>query len=259
MTLKSSKSFRQLYNEDLQWVVSVQYDFTNSSEMLHFAALKVYVFRSLPSAIRLHSLSIHSVWIPSHIRCTGPDLASLHTAWVILLIHPQEPAVSLCLLHTAASFSSVIVSKVRVLFPVDGHWTFGWHGAAESHPRVTLYWAVAIFQLICPHYKKAAVTSLGNFCPASLGSLPQASNSSSPFSSSRTSLSLQIPLKHVHLRVGVIRDRCRVRQHPKVYQSLVHVLRKKHYPHVQDDVLHKKGIVEDQDVHKEQAQIKHIW
>ena len=75
----------------------------------------------------------------------------------------------------------------------------------------------------------------------------------------RTAPSLKIPLKHIQLRVRVIGDRGRVGQHPEVHQRLVHVLGQKHYPHIQDDVLHQKGIVEDQDVHKEQAQIKHIW
>lgn len=47
----------------------------------------------------------------------------------------------------------------------DGHWKFGWHGAAESHAWVTLCWADTTFL----HYKKAAAAfSSGHFCPTSL-------------------------------------------------------------------------------------------
>lgn len=80
-----------------------------------------------------------------------------------------------------------------------------------------------------------------------------------PSSSSGTTRSLKVPLKHVQLGVSVIGDRSGIGQHPEVHQCLVHVLGQKYYPHIQDYVLHQKGIVEDQDVHKEQAQIKHKW
>ncbi|KAG7220592.1 hypothetical protein INR49_017948 [Caranx melampygus] len=116
------------------------------------------------------------------------------------------------------------------------------------------------------NWKDVFPTSLTREC-SRWPNLRRTSASSSPpppspqisFSSSGPVVSLEITLKHIQLRVRVIRDRGRVGEHPEVHQRLVHVLRQKHYPHIKDDVLHQKGIVEDQDVHKEQAQIKHIW
>lgn len=69
---------------------------------------------------------------------------------------------------------------------------------------------------------------------------------------------LQISFEHVELCVCVVRDGGWVRQDTQIHQRLVHVLRQEHDAHIKHDVLHQKGIVKDEDIHKEEAKIKHI-
>ena len=74
-----------------------------------------------------------------------------------------------------------------------------------------------------------------------------------------TITSLQVALEPVQLRVRVVGDRGRIGEHAEVHQRLVHVLWQEDDAHVQDDVLHQEGVVEDEDVDEKQPQVKHIW
>lgn len=111
-----------------------------------------------------------------------------------------------------------------VLFPWDICWPYGWRCC--SFPQATFFWAETTFSLICPCVTKAASslspTSLSKGCSHGPKLNHHHLNS---VSTSRTVLLLQVPLKHIQFRVRVIGDRGRIRQHPKVHQRLVHVLR----------------------------------
>lgn len=68
---------------------------------------------------------------------------------------------------------------------------------------------------------------------------------------------LQISIKDVELRIGIIEARARVGEYAEVHQRLVQVLGQEDEAHVEDDVFHEEGVVEDQHIDEKQAHVEH--
>lgn len=68
---------------------------------------------------------------------------------------------------------------------------------------------------------------------------------------------LQISIKDVELRVGIVKARAGIGEYAKVHQRLVQVLGQKDEAHVEDDVFHEEGVVEDQHIDEKQAHVEH--